>query len=156
MWADNMITTHEADKAALLSFSSGITTWRTATLNLGTLYVFFNHGLKHSGRWIFQTSILWDSRDVIDFCRNVASNKAAKVVDITLLEPYQRGQVRSWRLTTVLKICVFEEDFAEHPVYFTDAGEVIGLTPSEAKQRMKTLYKARQSRTAGNSHRAGS
>lgn len=138
-----MITTHDADKAELFSIGPGITTWRTATLNLGMLYVFVNYGLKEGRSWAYQTSILWDSRDVLDFCRRFKNNPSAKIVDISLLEPFRRDKKQTWRWTRVLQIRLYEEDSVEHPVYFTDAGEAVGLTPEEAKQKMKLLYKSR-------------
>lgn len=142
-----MITTHDADEAAFFSFGPGITTWRTATLNLGMLYVFVNYGLKEGNSWIYQTSILWDSRDVLNFCRNFATNKSARIVDISLLEPFQRDKMRTWRWTRVIRISLYEEDDVEHPVYFSDVGEAVGLAPTETKKKMKTLYKARQMRS---------
>jgi hypothetical protein len=62
-----MITTYAADEAAMFSLSPGFATWRTATLTSGMLYVFINYGQKEGRSWIYQTSILWDSRDVLDF-----------------------------------------------------------------------------------------
>jgi len=143
-WRAQMITTHDADEAALFSIGPEITTWRTATLNLGMLYVFVNYGLKEGRSWAYQTSILWDSRDVLDFCRRFKNNQSAKIVDISLLEPFHREKIRTWRWTKVLQIRLYEEDSVEHPVYFTDAGEAVGLTPEEAKQKMKLIYKSRR------------
>lgn len=138
-----MITTYDTDEAVLLSAGPGLKTWRTATLTSGMLYVLINYGLKEGRSWVYQTSILWDSRDVLEFWRNFKNNKSAKIVDISLLEPFRRDKVNTWRLTKVLQIKLYKEDFAEHPVYFTDAGEAVGLTPEEAKQKMKLIYKSR-------------
>lgn len=142
-----MITTHEADKAVVFSAEPGFTTWRSATLELGMLYVFVNYGLKEGRSWVYQTSILWDSRDVLDFCRGIKNNPSAKIVDISLLEPLRRGKTQTWRWTKVLQIRLWDEDSVEHPVYFTDAGEAVGLTPEEAKKKMKQIYKSRRLNT---------
>lgn len=139
-----MITTHEADKASPYFSEPGVTAWRSATLELGMLYVFINYGLKEERGWVYQTSIVWDSRDVLDFCRGIKNNPSAKIVDISLLEPSWRGKTRTWRWTKVLQIRLWDEDSVEHPVYFTDAGEAVGLTPEEAKKKMKLLYKSRR------------
>ena len=139
-----MITTYAADEATMFSIGPGFSTWRTATLTLGMLYVFVNYGQKEGRSWIYQTSILWDSRDVLDFCLRFKNNQTAKIVDICLLEPFRRDKVSTWRWTKVLEIRAYEEDSVEHPVYITDAGETVGLTPEEAKQKMKLIYKARR------------
>jgi hypothetical protein len=139
-----MITTHEADKAAAFAVEPGFATWRTATLTLGTLYVFINYGQKDGRSWAYQTSILWDSRDVLDFCRRLKNNQSAKIVDISLLEPFRRDKTYTWRWAKVLQIRLYEEDSVEHPVYITDAGKTVGLAPEEAKQKMKQIYKARR------------
>jgi hypothetical protein len=39
-----------------------------------------------------------------------------------------------WRWTNVLQIRLYDEDSVEHPVYFTNTGEAVGLTPEEAKK----------------------
>jgi hypothetical protein len=139
-----MITTHEADKAGPFFAEPGVTAWRSATLELGMLYVFINYGLKEETGWVYQTSIVWDSRDVLEFCRGIKNNPSAKIVDISLLEPSRRGRIQTWRWTKVLQIRLWDEDSVEHPVYFTDAGEAVGLTPEEAKKKMKLIYKSRQ------------
>ncbi len=141
-WGKQMITTYAADEAAMFSIGPGFATWRAATLTLGMLYVFVNYGQREGRSWIYQTSILWDSRDVLDFCLRFKNNRAAKIVDISLLEPFRSGKVYTWRWTKVLEIRSYEEDSVEHPVYITDTGETVGLTPEEAKQKMKQIYKA--------------
>lgn len=59
-------------------------------------------------------------------------------------EPSRRGKTQTWRWTKVLQIRLYDEDSVEHPVYFTDTGEAVGLTPEEAKKKMKLIYKSRQ------------
>ena len=120
----------------------GISTWRTATLTFGIPYVFVNHGLKDGRSWVYQTSILWDSSDVLDFCKSLANSKSAKIVDISLLEPFRRDKVQTWRWIKLLEVRSYEENSVEHPVYITDAGEAVGLTPEEATRKMKLIYKA--------------
>ena len=142
-----MITTHDADEARFFSVGPGIRTWRTATLNVGMLYVFINYGQKEGRSWVYQTSILWDSRDVLDFCRLFINNQSAKIVEILLLEPLRKDKKSRWRWTRVLQIRLYEEDSVERPVYFTDAGEAVGLPPKQAKPQMKLIYKARQTPT---------
>lgn len=139
-----MITTYAADEAVMLSMGPGFATWRTATLTLGMLYVFINYGQKEGRSCIYQTSVLWDSRDILDFCLRFKNNRTAKIVDISLLEPFRRDKVYTWRWTKVLEIRSYKKDCVEHPVYITDAGETVGLTPEEAKQKMKLIYKARR------------
>jgi hypothetical protein len=138
-----MITTYEADELAMFSIGPGFATWRTVTLTLGMLYVFINYGQKDGRTWVYQTSILWDSRDVLNFCQQFKKNQSAKIVDIFLLEPFRVDKTRTWRWTKVLEIGMYEEDSVEHPVYITDAGEAVGLTREEAKRKMKRIYKAR-------------
>ena len=142
-----MITTYAADEAAMFSIGPGFATWRRATLTLGMLYVFMNYGQKDGRSWIYQTSILWDSRDILNFCHHFKNNKTARMVDVSLLEPYRIGNVYTWRWTKVLEIRSYEEDSVEHPVYITDAGEAVGLTPQEAKRKMTRIYKARRNRS---------
>lgn len=142
-----MITTHDADEARLLAGGPGISTWRTATLSFGIRYVFINYGQKDGRSWLYQTSILWDSRDVLDFCRRFIGNPSAKIVEISLLETVREEKIPRWRWTRVLRIQLYEEESVEHPVYFTDAGEAVGLPPKEAKPQMKLIYKARQTST---------
>ncbi|WP_312183540.1 hypothetical protein [Massilia timonae] len=137
-----MITTHEAHEAPMFSIGPGFSTWRTATLSLGMLYVFVNYGQKEGRSWIYQTSILWDSRDVLDFCQRFKNNKSAKIVEISLLEPFRIGKKHTWRWTRVLEVRSYEEDSVDHPVYVTDAGETVGLTLEERKRKMKLIYKA--------------
>lgn len=139
-----MITTYEADKAPMFSIGPGFETWRTATLSLGMLYIFINYGQKDRRSWIYQTSILWDSRDVLDFCRRFKNNRSEKIVEISLLEPFQRNKKFTWRWTRVQEIRTYEEDSIEHPVYITDVGDAVGLTPEEAKRKMKLIYRARR------------
>jgi hypothetical protein len=104
-----MITTYAADEA-MFSLGPEFSTWRTATLTSGMLYIFVNY---------------------------------AKIVDICLLEPFRRDKISTTRWTKVLEVRSYEEDSVEHPVYVTDAGETVGLTPEEAKKKMKLIYKAR-------------
>jgi hypothetical protein len=137
-----MITTYAADEA-MFSLGPEFSTWRTATLTSGMLYIFVNYGQKEGRSWIFQTSIIWDSRDVLDFCLRFKNNQNAKIVDICLLEPFRRDKISTTRWTKVLEVRSYEEDSVEHPVYVTDAGETVGLTPEEAKKKMKLIYKAR-------------
>lgn len=139
-----MITTYAADEATMFSIGPGFSTWRTATLTLGMLYVFVNYGQKEGRSWIYQTSIIWDSRDVLDFCLRFKNNQTAKIVDICLLEPIRQNNISTWRWTKVLELRAYEDDSVEHPVYITDAGETVGLTPAEAKQKMKLIYRARR------------
>lgn len=137
-----MITTHQAHEAPMFSVEPGFSTWRTATLTFGMPYVFINYGLKDGRSWIYQTSILWDSNDVLDFCQRLKTNKSAKIVDISLLKPFRREKKQTWRWTKVLEVRSYDEGSVEHPVYITDAGEAVGLTPEEAKRKMKLIYKA--------------
>lgn len=137
-----VITTDKAHEAPMFSMGPGIATWRAATLSLGMLYVFINYAFKEERHWVHQTMILWDPRDVLQFCRDCSGNKSLKIFDISLLEPYRRGKVKTWRWTSVLNIRLYVEDDVEMPVYFTDAGEAVGLTREEAKQKMKSLYRA--------------
>jgi len=104
-------------------------------------YVFVNYGLKEGRLWVYQTSILWDSNDVLDFCQRLKNNKFAKIVDISLLEPFRRDKKETWRWTKVLELRSYEEDSVQHPVYINDAGEAVGLTPEEAKRKMKLICK---------------
>jgi len=104
-------------------------------------YVFVNYGLKEGRLWVYQTSILWDSNDVLDFCRRLKANKFAKIVDISVLEPFRREKKQTWRWTKVLEVRSYEEDSVEHPVYINEAGEAVGLTPEEAKRKMKLICK---------------
>lgn len=143
-----MITTDKAHEAPMFSMGPGIATWRAATLSLGMLYVFFNYAFKEKRHWVQQTTILWDPRDVLEFCRTCSGNKSLKIVEISLLEPYRKEKFNTWRLTSVLNIRIYVEDDVEMPVYFTDAGEAVGLTPGEAKQKMKSIYRARPRREA--------
>ncbi|WP_312487916.1 hypothetical protein [Massilia timonae] len=136
-----MITTHEAHEAPMFSIGPGFSTWRTATLTFGMPYVFVNYGLKEGRLWVYQTSILWDSNDVLDFCRRLKANKFAKIVDISVLEPFRREKKQTWRWTKVLEVRSYEEDSVEHPVYINEAGEAVGLTPEEAKRKMKLICK---------------
>jgi hypothetical protein len=138
-----MITTHDADEARFSSIGPGLTTWRTAALNLGTLYVFINYGLKVGGEWIYQTSIFWDSRDVLDFVRNIEKNNSTQIVDISLLEPSRKQREHTWRWVKVMRILLYEYHQVEHPVYATEAGEMVGLTPDEAKRATQVLYSAK-------------
>jgi hypothetical protein len=142
-----MITTHDADEAKMFATDPGSSIWRTATLTPGLNYVFINYGQKNGRSWIYQTSILWDSRDIIDFCQLFENNATAKIVDLCLLQPFRKDKTLIWRWTTVQQIRVYEGDGVEHPVYITDAGEAVGLRPEDAKQKMKPIYKARRTRT---------
>ena len=143
-----VITTDKAHEAPMFSMGPGIATWRAATLSLGMLYVFINYAFKEGRHWVHQTTILWDPRDVLQFCRTCSGNKSLKIVEISLLEPYRREKVNTWRWTSVLNIRLYVEDDVEIPVYFTDAGEAVGLTREEAKQKMKSIYRARPKREA--------
>ena len=139
-----MITTHEADEALMFSIGPGFSTWRTATLTPGMLYVFVNYGQKDGRSWIYQTSILWDSRDVLEFCQRFKNNRSLEIVEISLLEPFRVGTKYLWRWMKVLEVRSYEEDSVEHPVYVTEAGETVGLTLEEGKRKMKLIYKARR------------
>jgi hypothetical protein len=137
-----MITTYEADKAPMFSMEPGFSTWRTATLNPGIPYVFVNFGLKDGRSWVYQTSILWDSRDVIDFCHRLKINKSAKIVGIWLLHPFRRDEKQPWQWARVREVRSYEDDRVEHPVYITDLGEAVGLIPQKSKPKMKLICKA--------------
>lgn len=141
-----MITTHDADEARFSSMGPGFTTWRTVSLNLGTLYVFINYGLKVGGKWVYQTSIFWDSRDVLDFVRTIQNDKSTQIVDISLLEPSRRQRENIWRWVKVTRILLYDCDQVEHPVYATEAGEMVGLTADEAQRATKVLYSAKPKR----------
>ncbi len=134
-----MITTHEAHEAPISSMGSGFSTWRTATLTFGMSYIFVNYGLKDGRSWTYQTSILWDSRDVLDFCQRLRRNKSAKIVEISLLEPVKGDKKQTWRWTKVQEIRSYEDEFVEHPVYITDTGEAVGGTPEKSKRKMKLI-----------------
>jgi hypothetical protein len=139
-----MITTHESHEAPMFSIGPGFATWRTVTLTFGMPYVFVNFGKKDGRSWIYQTSILWDSNDVLQFFRRFKNDKSVKIVEVCLLEPFRRDKKQAWRWTKVSEVRFYEEGSAEHPVYITDAGEAVGLTPEETKQKMKLIYKARR------------
>ena len=139
-----MITTHEANEAPMFSMGPGFSNWRTVTLTVGMLYVFVNYGQKDGRSWTYQTSILWDSRDVVDFCQRFKNNKSVRIVEISLLKPFRTSKRYAWRWTKVLEVRSYEEDSVEHPVYITDVGEPVGLTPEEVKRKMKRIYKARR------------
>lgn len=137
-----MITTHEAHEAPMFSMGPGFSTWRTATLNFGMHYVFINYGLKDGRSWIYQTSIVWDSNDVLDFCQRLKANKSAKIVEIALLQPFGRDKKQTWRWTRIQEVRSYEEDSVNHPVYITDAGEAIGLPPEMMKRKMRLICRA--------------
>jgi hypothetical protein len=128
------------------SFSEpGISTWRAVTLNPGTLFVVINYALREKRGWLHQTTILWESSDVLELCRSASTQKSTKIIDIFLIEPLRQGKIYTWRWTTVLNIKLYvEEPEVEMPVYITDAGEAVGLTPLEAKQKMRSIYKRRR------------
>lgn len=136
-----MITTHEAHEVPMFSIGPGFSTWRTATLTFGMNYIFVNYGLKEGRLWVYQTSILWDNNDVLDFIQRLKKNKSSKIVDISLLEPFRRGKKETWRWTKVLELRSYKEDLVEHPVYINDAGEAVGLPPEAAKRKMKLICK---------------
>lgn len=136
-----MITTHEVHRAPMFSMEPGFSTWRTATLTFGMHYVFVNYALKDGRSWIYQTSILWDSRDVLDFCQRFKHNKSAKLVEISLLEPFRSSKKKKWRWTKIREVRSYEEDRVEHPVYINDAGEAVGLPPNESNRKMKLICK---------------
>jgi len=136
-----MITTHEAHKAPMFSIGPGFSTWRTATLTLGMPYVFINYGLKDGRGWSYQTSILWDNNDVLDFCRNLSKNKLAKIVDISVLEPFRRDKKQSWRWSKVTEVRSFQNDSVNHPVYIDDSGRQIGLTAEVETRETKLVCK---------------
>lgn len=62
-----MITTDKVHELPLFAVEPGVTTWRAATLTPPMLYVFVNYGIKEEKFWVYQTTILWDPRDVISF-----------------------------------------------------------------------------------------
>jgi hypothetical protein len=137
-----MITTYEAHKAQMFSMEPGFLTWRTATLTLGIPYVFVNYGLRDGRSWIYQTSIFWDSRDVLDFCLRLKNDKSVKIVEISLLQPFRRAKKQTWRWSKIREVRSYVEGAVEHPVYITDAGETVAPTPVEPKRKMKLLFKA--------------
>lgn len=142
-----MITTHEAHETPTFSLEQGFSTWRTATLTFGLPYIFINYGLKDGRSWIYQTSILWDSNDILDFCKRLKLSKSAKVVDICLLKPFRGDKKQTWRWIKVLEVRSYENGSVEHPVYITDEGEAVGLAPGETKPKLKLICKAPSDRT---------
>lgn len=130
----------------MFSTGPGFSTWRAATLTMGLPYVFFTYGLKDGVSWIYQTSIIWDSNDVLDFCRRFKNNKSAKIIDISLLEPFIRGKKQTLRWSRILEIRSYEDGDVEHPVYITGAGEAVGIIPNRRKPKMKLLCKAPRNR----------
>lgn len=140
-----MITTDETQEMRSYSAQPGVRTWRTATLNFATLYVFINYAFKDKRNWLYQTSILWQYDDVLNFCQDFKIDKSRKIVDIWLLEPFFEGAIRTRRWTTVLEIKrYFEEPGPAIPVYFTDAGQAVGLTAEESQRDMETIYTRRK------------
>jgi hypothetical protein len=139
-----MITTHEAYEAAIFSMGPGFTTWRVATLTMGLPYVFVNYGEKEGRRWIYQTLILWDSNDVLHFFERLKGNSLLRIAGVSLLEPFRIGETHSLRWKDVLEIRFYDDDFAKHPVYITDAGEAVGLPPQEANRKTKLLYRVKR------------
>lgn len=120
-------------------------TWSTVTLDPVTLYVFINHATKDGRNWLYQTSILWKHDDVLNFCRDFKNEKSRKIVDIWLLEPFFEGSIRTRRWTTVLEIKKYvEEPYPAIPVFFTDAGQAVGVTVEEAKYDMEVIYVRRK------------
>jgi hypothetical protein len=137
-----MITTQEAHEAPLMfSKGPGFLTWRAATLSAEMSYVFVNYGLKEGRLWIYQTSILWDSNDVLTFCQRLKANKFAKIVDISLLQPVRRVKKLTWHWIKILEVRSYVSDSAQHPVYISEAGEAVGLTPAEAGQKTTLICK---------------
>jgi hypothetical protein len=123
----------------------GTKTWRAVTLSLRTLYIFINHAFKDRRAWLFQTSVFWQSADVLAFCQDIKKDKSRKIVDVWLLEPLLEGSIHTWRWTTVLEIRrYFEEPGPAIPVYFTDAGQAVGLTPEESHREMEIIYVSRR------------
>ncbi|RZM14915.1 MAG: hypothetical protein EOO88_43915 [Pedobacter sp.] len=137
-----MITTHEAHEVLQFSRGPGFLTWRMATLTLGIRYVFFNYGLKDERNWVYQTSVLWDANDIMEFCQCLKDNKSAKILEISLLEHLGSNKNKTWRWAKVVEIRSYEMDSVKHPVYITDAGEAVGFTPEGAKRKMKMIYRA--------------
>lgn len=140
-----MLTTDEMHEMRPDAAQPGVQAWRTVTLNFITLYIFVNYAFKDKRNWLYQTSILWESDDVLSFCRDFKNDKSRKIVDIWLLEPFLEGTVRTWRWTTVLEIKkYFEEPGPAIPVFFTDAGQAVGLTTEEAQRDMEVIYMRRK------------
>jgi hypothetical protein len=139
-----MITTHMEAQTAMFSVEPGFINWRTATLSLGIRYVLVNYGQKEGKSWIYQSAILWDSRDILDYCLRLQESPAIKIIDISILEHIGRGKNYTCRLTRVVEIRLYKEDFVEHPVYVTDTGEAVGLMQGWEKQKMKSIYKAKR------------
>ena len=140
-----MLTTDEIHEMRSYAVQPAVRTWRTVTLNFVTLYVFINYAFKVKRNWSYQTSILWQYDDVLNFCQNFKNDKSRKIVDICLLEPLLEGAIRTWRWTTVLEIKkYFEEPGPAIPVFFTDAGEAVGLTAEESQRDMEIIYTRRR------------
>lgn len=139
-----MLTTDETHEMRSCPVRAGIRTWTTVTLDPVTLYVFINYATKDRRNWLYQTSILWQHDDVLNFCQYFKNEKSRKIVDIWLLEPFFEGSIRTRRWTTVLEIKKYvEEPYPAIPVFFTDAGQAVGLTVEEAKHNMEVIYTRR-------------
>ncbi|WP_198115888.1 hypothetical protein [Massilia rhizosphaerae] len=140
-----MITTDDTNEMSSHFVQPSIRTWRTATLDFATLYIFINHAFRIKRNWLYQTAILWQYDDVLNFCQDFKNDKSRKIVDIWLLEPLFEGAIRTRRWTTVLEIKkYFEEPGPAIPVYFTDAGEAVGLTDEESQRDMEVIYTRRK------------
>ena len=150
-----MLTTQQEHALPSFPFAAGtgVTTWRAATLHLGTPYVFVQYAIKQGRDWLVQTTIFWRHEDVIDFCRATNKEKKRKLSDIFMLVPATYELDHKWTYVPIRKIYVVEEseEDYEFPIYVTDGGEVVsglGFVPSEDApacdhQDLEEIYSAR-------------
>lgn len=107
---------------------SGVTAWRVVTLDFKIPYIFISYAFKEDRSWLSQTSIFWQHKDVIDFCKDVKSDKSRKILDIFLLLPPMKKSAVSWSLAVVKEIFTgkYEDTNVEFPLYVTVNGDKIG------------------------------
>ena len=139
-----MLTTDQTHEMTSSLDQPGTQTWLRAKISFPTLYIFINYAVKQRRNWLYETSILWQLADVLNFCSDLKNDKSRKIVDIWLLEPFLEGAIRTWSWTNVLEIKKYvEEPYPPIPVFFTDAGEAVGLTAEEAQSDMEVIYTRR-------------
>lgn len=129
----------------LIGDATGAMTLRAVSLNPGTPYVFVNYTFKGRRTWLYQTYVLWQHDDVLDFCIGFKGNKSRKIVDIFLLEPVRHGTVYTWRWDKVQQIRKGKYDAGDvyFPVYVTSAEQAVGMPPEQSLSETELIYKAK-------------
>lgn len=116
--------------------------WRLVNLELYIPYFLLTYEISDGKNLTSQTSLLWQLRDLLDFCEKREEGDRQRPLQITLLSPLSMSGKRCWKTGNLTEIWVVKDPEKKYYSvrYVTEDGQSF-FEPSVSSVEAKFEYK---------------